>query len=129
MLKSTEEVIDMKKRQREPDYLLRRPSGDDYDLYLDDVTDMLKQNEDCQETISDNLAIFQGWLEMFPKFADKWKRFQSAGGVTARDWKKFCEGTMRHRSMREKKHLRLVSSHCNKPIRRIRLNSTGNDAA
>jgi hypothetical protein len=93
-----------------------------------DIADLWRTIERNRATIAYQEARFQRWMQLSPELRKHWQAFIDAGGVTADDYSKFCAGKMRHRSTREKKHLRLVRDNP-KPIRRIRLNPTGNDAA
>ena len=92
------------------------------------IVDLWSRIERNRRQIAEQEARFQRWLQWSPELRKHWQQFIDAGGVTANDFDKFCAGKMRHRSTREKKHLRLVSKKNSPTIRRSRFNS-GNDAA
>lgn len=94
-----------------------------------DVADLWKSIERHRRQIAYQEARFQHWLRWSPELRKDWQVFIDAGGVTARNWENFCQGTMRHRSMRENKHLRLVSNKNSPPIRHKVRSKSGNDAA
>ena len=79
---------------------------------------LLRSIERHRCAIAADQAIFAMWLDGAPTLAKVWREFNAAGGVTADDFYKFMHGKFNRRRVRQRKHLRLVSSREPLPIRR-----------
>jgi len=55
-------------------------------------------------------AIWDDWLDNSPELANEWSKFCAAGGLTAQEFVAFLDGQFKQRSVRQRRHLRLISS-------------------
>jgi hypothetical protein len=112
---------------------LENEDDDEYQDEIDfiseaEVVKLWNKIEQYRRAIGFQEQRFKRWLEVSPQLQKHWKQFTDAGGITAEDFSKFCQGKMRHRSTREKRHLRLISKK-NSPTIKWKRTKQGNDAA
>jgi hypothetical protein len=143
---SEQEVAERRREQEQAD----RPPGRRYELTEDIEEFEYEDDEECRDreiieqrevvalwctiekhrqAIAHQDARFRRWLQFSPQLREHWKQFTDAGGISSEDFAKWCAGKMRHRSTREKKHLRLISNKNSPPIRLKVTSKSGNDAA
>jgi hypothetical protein len=78
-------------------------------LYAKDVVWLLQQIAHHRQSLDEASQMLQKWQQNSDEFADAWREFLAAGGLTAADWSRWVECTFfRRRRVRIRKHLRLV---------------------
>ena len=113
-------------------------SCDDYDIDNDEVehrrvsvndfVHLLHLVDYHRQELHAAATRLREWLYRTPKLAQRFHDYTAAGGVSAEDFELFLKNRFCDRHVRQKRHLRLISS--NKNIRRVtvRRGSSG-DAA
>jgi hypothetical protein len=77
----------------------------------EEVVELWCRIEQHRQAIADELAVFDDWLDGAPDLAAVWNEFKELGGVTASELQRFFSGqTFRHRPIRQRRHLRLISN-------------------
>jgi hypothetical protein len=92
---------------------------DDFDNYRiepQDILYLLRTMENGRRTLRNAAIELQRYVEDSPGFAKTWREFMQAGGVSADDFERFLDDRMRHRSIKRKRHLRLVANNTLRPL-------------
>jgi hypothetical protein len=89
---------------------------EDYDddtrsyVEVDEVIGLLRNIERYRGALARDTATLQRWLDGSSELQELWSKFMRCGGVTADDFRQFIDGRFRDRRIRQRRHLRLVSS-------------------
>jgi hypothetical protein len=81
--------------------------------YVDaqEVVDLLRRIEQHRQAITREQATLQDWLRGAPDLAKEWETFTGLGGVTSTELERYFAGQIfRHRPIRQRRHLRLISN-------------------
>lgn len=91
---------------------------------LDRIGHHRAQLNACRETLRE-------WLDISTDLSEAWAKFTAQGGIDGDDFAAFMKGALKRRpgALRQRRHLRIISSR--EPVirRRIRRRITPNDAA
>lgn len=83
---------------------------DGHTISADEVIGLLRNIEQYRQALTRESATLERWLAGSQELQDTWREFQLAGGVSADDFQAFIDGTFRYRRIKQKRHLRLVST-------------------
>jgi integrase len=78
-------------------------------IQIDEVIALLYSIERHRYALRDDMATLQDWLNGSTEFAEAWRIFTRAGGVTANDFDQFVDGQFYARRIWQKRHLRLIA--------------------
>jgi hypothetical protein len=124
---ASDEVLQLEERERhtqrmQPDRKppIRKVIDDELDFYddeaeydvihVDEVIGLLRSIERHRQGLRDHMMTLHRWLNGSSEFAEAWRTFTQAGGISAEDFDKFIDGGFCARRARCKRHLRLISS-------------------
>jgi hypothetical protein len=115
--------VEAQRQRRQSDYEEERT-----EIWPDEVIGLLRSMEDHRNALTADAATLQSWLETFNDLHETWSEFQRMGGIGADDFDQFLsDGKLqRRRLVRQRRHLRLVSSQ-QVPRRRLRLRTSGRE--
>jgi hypothetical protein len=80
-------------------------------IEIEEVIALLQSIEQHRAALAAHAATLSEWLSISDDLSRTWDRFTRMGGISAADFERFLAQRLPRRPVRQKRHLRLISSH------------------